>query len=56
MEHMNPTCVVDMQLIHDPLVPPAEHHHQLLNGYGPVSVPGPWDWTSRSYDALPAGL
>lgn len=35
-----PTGVVDVQLVRDALVPPAEDDHQLPDGYGSVSVPG----------------
>lgn len=35
-----PTGVVDVQLVRDALVAPAEDDHQLPDGYGSVSVPG----------------
>lgn len=35
-----PTCVVDVQLVRDALVAPAEDDHQLPDGHGSVSVPG----------------
>lgn len=35
-----PTRVVDVQLVRDALVAPAEDDHQLPDGHGPVSVPG----------------
>lgn len=50
------TRVVDVQLIHDPLVPAAEHHHQLLDGHRSVSVPGPRDGPGPAEDALPPRL
>lgn len=35
-----PTGVVDVQLVRDALVAPAEDDHQLPDGHGSVSVPG----------------
>ena len=33
------TCIVDMQLIHDPLVPTSHDDYLVVEGYSPVAVP-----------------
>ena len=42
-----------MQLVHDPLVPPSEHHHEVLDGHGPVAMPGPGTRPGRILNSLP---
>ena len=42
-----------MQLVHNPLVPPSEHHHEVLDSHGPVAVPGPRTGPRRILNSLP---